>query len=70
MQQHTKGGQRIVPESVSRTYKIEDIARMLSIGRSSAYNLIREGHFKVLRIGTSTRVSKKSFDEWLDRQEA
>ncbi len=54
---------------VLKTYKVEDIARILGIGRSSAYNLVNEGHFKVVRIGTSIRVSKKSFDEWLDKQE-
>lgn len=54
---------------VLKTYKVEDIARILGIGRSSAYNLVNEGHFKVVRIGTSIRVSKKSFDEWLDKLE-
>ena len=54
---------------VLKTYKVEDIARILGIGRSSAYNLVNEGCFKVVRIGTSIRVSKKSFDEWLDKQE-
>lgn len=57
---------RNVPEQ--RTYKVDDIADILGIGRSSAYNLVKEGHFKTVRIGTSIRVSKKSFDEWLDSQ--
>lgn len=51
-----------------RTYKVEDIAEILNIGRTSAYNLVKEGHFKVVRIGNAIRVSKKSFDEWLDAQ--
>lgn len=51
-----------------KTYRVEDIARILGIGRSSAYNLVREGHFKAVRIGTAIRVSRKSFDEWLDNQ--
>ena len=45
-----------------KTYRVEDIARILDIGRSSAYNLVREGHFKTIRI------SRKSFDEWLEAQ--
>ena len=49
-----------------RTYKVEDIAAMLNIGRTSAYNLVKEGHFKTVRIGNAIRISKKSFDEWLD----
>lgn len=55
-----------VPEQ--RTYKVEDIAVMLNIGRTSAYNLVKEGHFKTVRVGNAIRISKKSFDEWLDAQ--
>lgn len=41
---------------------------MLNIGRTSAYNLVKEGHFKTVRVGNAIRISKKSFDEWLDAQ--
>ena len=54
--------------SVAKTYRVEDIAKILDIGRSSAYNLVREGHFKTVRIGTAIRISRKSFDEWLEAQ--
>lgn len=50
----------------NRTYTVDDIAKMLNIGRTSAYNLTKEGHFKIIRIGNAIRISKKSFDEWLD----
>ena len=54
--------------SVAKPYRVEDIAKILDIGRSSAYNLVREGHFKTVRIGTAIRISRKSFDEWLESQ--
>lgn len=50
----------------NRTYTVKDIAKMLNIGRSAAYNLTKEGHFKIVRIGNAIRISKKYFDEWLD----
>ena len=50
----------------NRTYTVDDIAKMLSIGRTTAYNLTKEGHFKIIRIGNAIRISKKSCDEWLD----
>lgn len=53
-----------IPEK--RTYKVEEIAEILEIGRSSAYDLIHQGMFKTVKIGTAIRISKKSFDEWLD----
>ena len=58
-----------IPNTESKTYRVEDICRLLNIGRSSAYNLVREGHFKTVRIGTAIRISKKSFDEWLEAQQ-
>ena len=53
-----------VPER--RTYTVEEIAKILNIGRTAAYSLVKEGHFKVVRVGNAIRISKKSFDEWLD----
>lgn len=52
----------------NKTYRVEDIARILDIGRSSAYNLVREGHFKTVRVGSAIRISRKSFNEWLENQ--
>ena len=49
-----------------RTYTVEEVAKILGIGRTSAYRVVKEGCFKIVRIGSSIRVSKKSFDEWLD----
>ena len=50
----------------NRTYTVEDIAKILNIGRSSADNLVKEGHFKIVHIGNAIRISKRSFDKWLD----
>ena len=66
MSQIIERAQNSVPEK--RTYKVEDIAAILNIGRTSAYNLIKEGHFKTVRVGNAIRVSKKSFDKCLDEQ--
>lgn len=51
-----------------RTYTVEEIAKILGIGRTAAYNLVHSGVFKMVRIGSSIRVSKVSFDDWLDKQ--
>lgn len=66
MNQAVKKENRSAPEQ--RTYRVDDIAVMLSISRTSAYNLIKERHFKAVRVGNAIRVSRKSFDEWLDAQ--
>ena len=55
--------------TVPRTYRVEEIAEILGIGRSSAYKLVQQGQFKVVRIGSSIRISRSSFDSWLEAQE-
>ncbi len=47
-----------------RTYTVDEIQDILSISKPSAYNLVKSGLFRYVRIGGSIRVSKKSFDEW------
>ncbi len=49
-----------------RIYTVEEVSEILGIGMTSAYALVKEGHFKIVRIGTAIRISKKSFDDWLD----
>ena len=46
-------------------YKVEEIAQLLAISPRAAYNLCNTTKdFRVLRIGTSIRVNKQSFDNW------
>lgn len=47
-------------------YRVEEIAQLLAISPRAAYNLCNTTKdFRVLRIGTSIRVNKQSFDNWL-----
>lgn len=64
MSQTWNGAKKSSPER--RTYTVEEVAQILGIGRTSAYLLVKEGHFKIVRIGNAIRISKRSFDEWLD----
>ena len=49
-----------------RTYSVAEVADILQIGINQAYKLCRESVFRTVRIGNSVRVSKVSFDRWLD----
>ena len=51
-----------------RTYTVLEVAESLRISKSKAYELCGQGLFRIIRIGRSVRVSKASFDEWLDKQ--
>ncbi len=62
------GNSQAYEDTARRTYTVEEIAEILGIGRVSAYELVKQKHFRAVKIGTAIRISKKSFDEWLDRQ--
>ena len=51
-----------------RIYTVDEIQDILGIGRNSAYSLVKSGVFHSVRIGGNIRISKKSFDNWLDNQ--
>lgn len=53
------------PTHERRTYTVDEIAEILDIGRTSAYKLVKQNLFKSVRIGTTIRISKKSFEEWM-----
>lgn len=42
-----------------RTYTVDEIQDILSISKPSAYNLVKSGLFRYVRIGGSIRISKK-----------
>ena len=48
-------------------YTVEEIAKILGIGRTAAYALVNMEHppFKVLRVVGSIRIPKMSFDAWV-----
>lgn len=53
-------------DSEKRSYSVEEAAKILGVSKRSVYKLCSHELFKSVRIGTKLRISKKSFDEWLD----
>lgn len=54
--------------SEKRTYSVQEIAEILQISRSMAYNLCKQSLFKTVKVGKYVRVSNPSFDDWLDNK--
>ena len=51
-----------------RCYTVKEIQDILCISRASVYNLLKRNEFRWIRLeGSKYRISKKSFDEWLDK---
>ncbi|MGP1434704.1 MAG: helix-turn-helix domain-containing protein [Catonella sp.] len=51
-----------------RCYTVKELQEILGVSRSTVYDLLKKNEFRWLQIGTSYRISKKSFDEWLDNK--
>ena len=50
--------------------RLKEIVESIERGIQELFEIVRGGHFKIIRIGSAIRISKKSFDEWLDSQES
>ena len=59
-----------VPEAIEkRCYTVDELMFILGCGRRTVYDLLKRNEFRYIRLGGSGyRISKKSFDEWLDKQ--
>ena len=47
--------------------KVEDLMQILSIGRNTAYELVRSGQISSIRIGRIYRIPRASLEEYLQK---
>jgi len=48
------------------TLRVEDLMPTLGIGKNTAYELVRSGQIKSIRIGRKIRIPKAAIQEFLD----
>jgi excisionase family DNA binding protein len=46
-----------------RLIRVEEAAKLLDIGRSAVYDLIRSGRLRSVKIGRSRRIPREAVDE-------
>ena len=61
------GKMQCMEDSAKRVYSVDEIAALLNVSKGSVYELIKQDLFSNVRIGSAIRVSKQSFDGWLDK---
>ena len=49
-----------------RCYSVGDLQEMLGISKPAVYELLKRKEFHWVMIGGRYKISKRSFDEWLD----
>ena len=55
--------------SEKRCYTVKDLQEILGVSRPSVYDLLKKNEFRWILVGVKYRISKKSFDAWLDENE-
>lgn len=58
----------VVIAQEKRCYTVKELQEILGISRPTVYELLKKNEFRWIQIGTKYRISKKSFDEWLDKE--
>ena len=54
------------PHELPVTLRVEDLMPILGIGRNTAYELIRSGQIRSVRIGKQIRIPREALLEFLD----
>ena len=50
--------------------KVEEAARLLSIGRSKLYELLAAGEIPAVHIGRAVRINREALEAWVREQGA
>ena len=51
-----------------RCYIVKELQEILGISRPTVYELLKRNESRWNQNGTKYRISKKSFDDWLDKK--
>ena len=60
--------EQIMTTQEKRCYTVKDLQEILEISRPTVYELLKRHEFRLIHVGKNYRISKKSFDEWLDQK--
>lgn len=57
-------------EELPLTLRVEDLMPILGIGRNTAYELVRSGKIRSIRIGRQLRIPKDAIQDYLAQRQA
>lgn len=49
-------------------YTVPEIQKLLKVGKNQAYRLVQQKDFPKIKVGSSYRIPKTEFDEWVKKQ--
>ena len=54
-------------ENLPKVLNVKDLAEILSVSHNTAYNLVRSGQVRSIRIGRTYRIPREAVDEFLQK---
>lgn len=55
-------------DNLPRTLRVEELMPILGVGRNTAYELVRSGQIRSIRVGRQLRVPKDAILDFLNQQ--
>lgn len=56
-------------EANKRCYSVAELQEILNVSRLCIYELLKKKEFSWVKVGGKYRISKVSFDAWLDQNQ-
>jgi len=56
---------RLLPDDVPAVLTVDELSKVLRIGRRQAYELVHRTTFPAFRVGRSIRVPREGLERWL-----
>lgn len=53
-------------DNLPLTLTVEDVTKLLRIGRSTAYELVRSGRIRSVKVGRIYRIPKSAMEDYLN----
>jgi excisionase family DNA binding protein len=48
--------------------RADEVAKLISLGRTKVYEMMAEGELPVVRIGTAVRVPRQALLDWIEQR--
>ncbi len=49
-----------------KLYRVEEVAEVLTVGRTKVFDLIRSGRLASVKVGGSRRITEKAIEDYID----
>lgn len=56
------------PASEPELLRVDEVAKLLALGRTKVYEMAERGQIPAMKIGTAVRIPRRKLLDWIDAQ--